>query len=116
MNRKSVFSILLILLMMACDDASNETINRIDGTSIPLAQLEKRIEVLMEEAKVTGLALSIFNQNKAVYQKAFGYADLQQRQHWISITSFTAPHLVRLYSDIWLPYLYKMEIWIWTNR
>ena len=38
-------------------------------------ELTKRIQLLMDSAHVTGLAISIFNKNKAVYKKAFGYAN-----------------------------------------
>jgi D-alanyl-D-alanine-carboxypeptidase/D-alanyl-D-alanine-endopeptidase len=49
------------------------TIKRLDNSRITAQQLDNKISQLMKDASVTGIAISIFNDNKAVYHKAFGY-------------------------------------------
>ncbi len=50
-------------------------IKRIDGSVIEEELLDNKIKTLIKKANVTGLAISIFNDNKVAYQKAFGYAN-----------------------------------------
>lgn len=56
-------------------DSTRSIIRKIDSTQIRVVDLETKIKSLMEEAKVTGLAISILNENQIVYRKAFGYAN-----------------------------------------
>ena len=51
------------------------TIYRIDGTSSSESELSSRIQELADSAKVTGLAISIFNDNEVIYKRAFGKAN-----------------------------------------
>lgn len=50
-----------------------QTIKRLDNSRITAQQLDSKINQLMKDASVTGMAISIFNDNKPVYHKAFGY-------------------------------------------
>ncbi len=52
------------------------TIRRIDGTTLPVDSLTNRIDYLMKTAHVSGMAISVFNQNRPVYSRAFGWADV----------------------------------------
>ena len=56
-------------------DSTRSIIRRVDSTEISVVTLEARIQSLMKEAKVTGLAISILNENKIIYRNAFGYAN-----------------------------------------
>lgn len=49
---------------------------RLDGTSIALTALTDSITALTEAAAVQGLTVTVFNDAKALYSHAFGYADL----------------------------------------
>jgi CubicO group peptidase (beta-lactamase class C family) len=69
---------LLILCQFAC--MQEDSIYRIDGTIIPRTELTEAINNLIEAGHVTGLAVSILNQNKVVYQEAFGYADFETKE------------------------------------
>ena len=51
------------------------TIYRIDSTSISASKLTGRIQTLVDSARVTGLAISVFNKNEVVYKQAFGKAN-----------------------------------------
>ena len=50
-----------------------QTIRRLDNSSINADQLDKKINQLIKDASVHGLAIGIFNDNKLVYKKTFGY-------------------------------------------
>lgn len=54
-------------------------IRKIDGSEIESSQLNQYVEGLMKEAEVTGLAIAILNDNKVVYQEAFGYANIETK-------------------------------------
>jgi CubicO group peptidase (beta-lactamase class C family) len=48
-------------------------ITKIDGGRISTIDIDKTVERLMDSAKVQGLSLSIINDNKTVYTRAFGH-------------------------------------------
>jgi D-alanyl-D-alanine-carboxypeptidase/D-alanyl-D-alanine-endopeptidase len=50
----------------------SQNITRLDGSSITATYLDKKINQLMTDASVTGMAISIFNDGKPVYDKMFG--------------------------------------------
>ncbi|RNI28698.1 serine hydrolase domain-containing protein [Rufibacter latericius] len=50
-----------------------QTITRLDKSTITAKALHAKIQQLMQAAQVQGLAVAVFNQNKAVFQKTFGY-------------------------------------------
>ncbi len=54
-------------------------IKRLDGSTINENQLDEKVNFLIQEAGVTGLALSIFNDGKVIYQKAFGYSNYETK-------------------------------------
>jgi CubicO group peptidase (beta-lactamase class C family) len=60
-------------------DSTRSIISRIDNTKIKVSLLDTRINSLLDSAKVTGLALSIFNENQIIYSKAFGYANYHKK-------------------------------------
>lgn len=55
-----------------------QNIKRIDGTSVPADSLDSRIKLLMNRASVSGVAISVFNENKPVFVKTYGLADVQK--------------------------------------
>jgi CubicO group peptidase (beta-lactamase class C family) len=67
--QRMVFSIAFIVTSstLCC-----QTIVRIDNSRISAGQLNDKISQLMKEASVTGLAVSVFNDNRAVYHEVFG--------------------------------------------
>ena len=74
---------LLLIALAACSGdkttepnvAVSAEIQRMDGSQMAAEALTARIESLIEAAKVHGLIVAVFNDNKAVYEHAFGFAD-----------------------------------------
>lgn len=72
-------SILLTTILTFAEIFSfGQVINRIDGSKITGDSLSSKIEYLMKTANVSGVAVSIFNNNKAVFSKTYGLADVQK--------------------------------------
>ena len=63
------------LLSFAVKAQQNDSIERLDGSSISTQALTRQIKELAKAAKVTGLTVSIFQDNQVAYQEAFGYAN-----------------------------------------
>jgi CubicO group peptidase (beta-lactamase class C family) len=64
-----------ILLLIITTGIYGQKIGRLDDTVITADSLRHRIEYLMHTAGVTGLCITVINNNKPVYSQAFGYAD-----------------------------------------
>lgn len=57
-----------------------QTIKRIDGTKISVDSVLQKIDYLMKTANLSGVAVSIFNDNKPVFIKTFGLANVQKKE------------------------------------
>jgi serine-type D-Ala-D-Ala carboxypeptidase/endopeptidase len=69
--------ILCFLILLSVGAAATcQTIQRIDGTTLSADSLANKIDYLMKTAGVSGVAISVFNQNQPVYSRAFGLADV----------------------------------------
>jgi CubicO group peptidase (beta-lactamase class C family) len=79
MKKSNYIFIIIMLLQSSCNSSSENHIKRIDGSKIEEQILDERISFLMDEAKVTGLNVAIFNDGEVVYQKAFGYSNIESR-------------------------------------
>lgn len=60
--------------------ANAQRLRRIDGTSITPAEADAAITRLMAAAKVTGLSVAILNDNRVVYLRGFGLANVEKQQ------------------------------------
>ncbi len=84
-GRKKENNALGILLLAAslglgpASTASAQNIERLDGTVISPEALKFEIERLMKQARVQGMAVTVFNDNRAVFQETFGYKNLKAR-------------------------------------
>lgn len=65
--------VLLIVLLSAYSTTFAQNITRLDNSKISFTELDKKIRSLMQAARVHGLAVTVFNHNKPVYKKTFGY-------------------------------------------
>lgn len=72
--------IILSLLLFAQFTLIAQPISRLDGSQISNAELDEEIQRLQEAAQVHGLAISIFNDNRLVYRKTFGYKNYEKQQ------------------------------------
>ena len=80
--RNSAKSILLVgtlMLSTSCTSQKTESIARIDNSTITTATLDQKIQKLVDTAKVTGITVSIFNQDTLAYQQAFGYSNYDKK-------------------------------------
>ena len=76
---KSVALLVSILAFTNCTPQKSNTITRLDKSTITSEVLTRKIQKLVDTAKVTGITVSIFNQDTLAYQKAFGFANYDQR-------------------------------------
>ncbi len=75
---KVLFGILLFLYLTA--EAVPPEIQRLDGSSLQVSDLDAHVKTLVEKAKVAGLALAILNENRVVHIQTFGYKDLKTKE------------------------------------
>ncbi|MEJ8801986.1 serine hydrolase domain-containing protein [Pontibacter sp. H249] len=57
-----------------------QTITKLDSCKTTAAALDQKINQLMQQAQVHGLAVTIFNKNQPVYKKTFGYKNYQTKE------------------------------------
>jgi D-alanyl-D-alanine-carboxypeptidase/D-alanyl-D-alanine-endopeptidase len=74
MKLKFIITALLIATL-----AFGQNIKRIDGSTVSPDSLSAKIDYLMKAANVSGVAVTVFNDNKAVFSKTYGLADVQKR-------------------------------------
>lgn len=65
-----------------------QKIVRLDKTEIAAIDLDKKIDTLMKVANVQGLAVTVFNKNKPVYKKSFGYKNSLTKEPIKNETNF----------------------------
>ena len=51
----------------------SQSITRLDDSKISLVELDQKVQQLMKDGNVHGLAITVFNHNRPVYKKVFGY-------------------------------------------
>ena len=69
---------LAIIILSIVSSTFGQIINRIDGTEIIVDSLENKIQTLMKSVNVSGVAISVFNENKPIFSKTYGLADVQK--------------------------------------
>lgn len=70
--------LLATILVSLATIALGQTIKRIDGSKITADSLNAKIEYLMKVANVSGVAVSVFNDNKPIFSKTYGLANVQK--------------------------------------
>jgi CubicO group peptidase (beta-lactamase class C family) len=65
--------VLYILFFVLSSTSAAQSIQRLDNSKISFSQADDTIRSLMKAGNVTGLAISIFNNNHRVYEKTFGH-------------------------------------------
>ncbi|WP_084625579.1 serine hydrolase [Salinimicrobium xinjiangense] len=76
-KRKTVNKTATAAIIFLCFSGSGfaQGIERLDGSEISSDSLNRHVKFLMKEAKVPGLAISVFDENEPVYSEVFGYAN-----------------------------------------
>jgi len=76
---KKIILLVFAILLASCSQSKVEQITRLDGSKILAKELDQKIQKLVDTANVTGITVSIFNQDTLAYQKAFGYANYDKK-------------------------------------
>jgi len=66
----------------------SQTITKLDNSKISSYQLDQKIQQLMTDGNVHGLAISVFNNNKIVYKKTFGFKRFDTKETLQTNTNF----------------------------
>ncbi|HLY69773.1 MAG TPA: serine hydrolase domain-containing protein [Puia sp.] len=81
MAKYKKLSILLgLLLSFILSFGQQPHIKRIDGTTISTSAIDSMTLHLMSAARVSGLGLAIINDNKIVYEKMYGYKNIEAKE------------------------------------
>lgn len=72
------FKLLLIAFIFNYIVPEAQGIKRINGSTISGDSLTIRVQHLMQIANVSGVAISVFNNNEPIYSKTFGFANVQK--------------------------------------
>lgn len=75
---RNQFLIALLPILFSVSSAWSQTIHRLDASKLTADALTNRIQQLMDTAHVAGLGIIVFNNNKPVYTRTFGYANLPE--------------------------------------
>jgi CubicO group peptidase (beta-lactamase class C family) len=81
------YTTLFIAVTLGCATGAQQ-IKRLDGSVISIAALDQKVQQLMQGGHVTGLAIAVFNNNKPVYEKTFGYKNAHTREAIKGTTNF----------------------------
>ena len=77
---------LIIVLIPAL--GFSQKITRLDDSKISWAELDSKIQQLMKDGNVQGLAITVFNKNQPVYKKVFGYKRFDTKDPLQTNTNF----------------------------
>jgi CubicO group peptidase (beta-lactamase class C family) len=80
----SYFLILVIIPVISF----SQTVTRLDDSKISSAELDNKVQQLMKDGNVQGLAITVFNENKPVYKKVFGYKRFDTKERLQTNTNF----------------------------
>lgn len=100
--RALIFLTAAFLMWIPIRDGRAQAIRKIDGTSVDARFLDQRVTDMVKEAGVTGLCLTVYNRNKAVFTKTYGYANAATKQpmtpstalYGLSLSKAVFAHLV----------------------
>ena len=68
------------LVALLATAPSTTVIKRIDGTKITTAEVDRSVQRLVDAAHVTGISVAILNDNRVVYVKSYGFANVEKQQ------------------------------------
>lgn len=84
LKRKSFFLCCITVLVF---EAHAQEITKLNKARISFAALDAKIQSLIKAANVQGFAIAVFNQNKPVYKRTFGYKRLDTKAPLLSTTN-----------------------------
>jgi D-alanyl-D-alanine-carboxypeptidase/D-alanyl-D-alanine-endopeptidase len=81
-------SALLVVSTVIYTASCAQSVSRLNNSRIACSELDRKITELMKAARVQGLGISIFNNNTAVYTKAFGFKQTSLKAPLRTSTNF----------------------------
>jgi len=66
----------------------SQTVTRLNYSEISSGELDNKVQQLMKDGNVQGLAITVFNKNKPVYKKVFGYKRFDTKEPLQTNTNF----------------------------
>jgi CubicO group peptidase (beta-lactamase class C family) len=76
--RRTFLWIAIAMVTASIADGQPATVTRLDGSTIPAAEIDETMTRLMKAAEVTGAGIAILNRGKVAYLKAYGYRDKEK--------------------------------------
>tara|TARA_R110002020_G_scaffold475970_1_gene715092 strand:+ start:2799 stop:4577 length:1779 start_codon:yes stop_codon:yes gene_type:complete len=74
-QKSAVIVLFSVISLLNFGTIQAQQINRLDGSSITTDLLSAKIEQLTKAAHVTGIEVTVFNDNEIAFAKAFGYSN-----------------------------------------
>jgi len=100
---KAIYFLACLVMVIS---TSSQTIRRLDNSTINEDKLTSEINRLTHAAHVTGMVVAVFNDNKPVYQKAFGYKNADTKEHLQLNTEFYGASLSKcVFSELVMKYV-----------
>ncbi len=78
----------LLMTVLTPAISFSQTITRLDDSKISAAELDTKIQQLVKDGNVHGIAITVFNKNKSVYKKVFGYKRFDTKEPLQTNTNF----------------------------
>lgn len=72
-------AIIGVLFFTSCSHTNIDKIARLDGTYIPKDSLTNKVNQLIKDAQVHGIAITVYNDKKPIYQNIFGYKNVPKQ-------------------------------------
>ena len=80
-HKTVIIAILICTFLFSCSPKkSYDYIERIDGSRITADSLNKKIDQLVADANIHGMAVTVFNENDIVYDTVVGYKNFREKQ------------------------------------
>jgi serine-type D-Ala-D-Ala carboxypeptidase/endopeptidase len=96
LNRFIKTHIIFFLLIVVSTFSYAQSVKRLDNSTISTNTLDEKINFLIKAANVHGLAIAVFNDNKTVYKKTFGYKRNDLKQPLTTTTNFYGASLSKV--------------------
>ena len=93
MQKTLLLSVSLFLFVFS--NAQVKQVIKADGKKMETKSIDQLVSTLMEEGEVTGLAISIINDNKPVFEKTYGYKNKATKELNDTSTCFYAASLAK---------------------
>ena len=76
--KHTLVGIALAVLLTLSSAVGQQSITRLDGSTITAAEIDWTMTRLMKAAEVTGVGIAILNHGKVAYLKAYGFRDKEK--------------------------------------